>query len=77
MKFKAKIHPGTWDLITDLYDNHILGYEELAELLDCSPSRVQQIVLTTRKRRSLVGVSASVDASPSGEQDEDNGPSAA
>lgn len=75
MKQRFKVHPGTWELITKLYDSHILGYEELAELLDCTPSRVQQIVLTTRKR--LAGVNTGADTASSSEQDQDGGPSAA
>lgn len=71
-----KVHPGAYDLITDLYDNHILDYEALSALLGVSESRVQQIVLQTRRRRNAErGIHA--DAASSGFPDHGGGTPAA
>jgi antitoxin component HigA of HigAB toxin-antitoxin module len=62
----TKVHPATFELVRKLKDNWGLTYEDLSDLLDVTPSRVQQIVLHQRKK----GI-GHVDISPSSEQAEE------
>jgi hypothetical protein len=47
----TKVHPASFDLVLTLKDNVGFTYDELAEILGVTPSRVQQIVLHQRKIR--------------------------
>lgn len=45
----TKVHPASFDLVLTLKDTVGFTYEELADILGVTPSRVQQIVLHQRK----------------------------
>ena len=56
----TKVHPANFPLILKLKDQVGFTYDDLSELLDVTPSRVQQIVLQERRK-----VTADVDDSAS------------
>ena len=45
----TKVHPASFDLVLTLKDEVGFTYDQLAEILGVTPSRVQQIVLHQRK----------------------------
>jgi DNA-directed RNA polymerase specialized sigma24 family protein len=47
----TKVHPASFDLVLTLKDKVGFTYEELADILGVTPSRVQQIVLHQRKNK--------------------------
>jgi hypothetical protein len=47
----TKVHPASFDLVLTLKDDVGFTYEELAEILGVTPSRVQQIVLHQRRMK--------------------------
>jgi plasmid maintenance system antidote protein VapI len=47
----TKVHPATFDLVCTLKDQVGFTYDDLADILGVTPSRVQQIVLQQRKAR--------------------------
>ena len=46
----TKVHPASFEIVLKLKDRWGFTYEDLSDLLDVTPSRVQQIVLHQRKR---------------------------
>ena len=62
----TKVHPASFDLVLKLKDHLGLTYEDLSDLLEVTPSRVQQIVLHQRKLRE----SGNANFSSSSEQTE-------
>lgn len=46
----TKVHPAAFDIVLKLKDHWGWTYDDLSDLLDVTPSRVQQIVLFQRKR---------------------------
>jgi len=56
----TKVHPANFPLILKLKDQIGFTYDDLSDLLDVTPSRVQQIVLQERRK-----VTGNVDDSPS------------
>jgi len=56
----TKVHPASFDIVLKLKDRWGFTYEDLSDLLDVTPSRVQQIVLhQRRKETSNVDIGAS------------------
>jgi cyanate lyase len=49
----TKVHPASFDLVLKLKDRLGLTYEDLSDLLEVTPSRVQQIVLHQRKLEGM------------------------
>lgn len=47
----TKVHPASFDLVCTLKDEVGFTYDDLANILGVTPSRVQQIVLQQRKAR--------------------------
>lgn len=47
----TKVHPATFDLVLKLKDKVGFTYDDLADLLEVTPSRVQQIVLHQRRTK--------------------------
>lgn len=47
----TKVHPATFNLVLRLKDQVGMTYEDIADLLGVTPSRVQQIVLHKRKEQ--------------------------
>jgi len=46
----TKVHPASFEIVLKLKDGWGFTYEDLSDLLDVTPSRVQQIVLHQRRR---------------------------
>jgi hypothetical protein len=46
----TKVHPASFEIVLKLKDRWGFTYEDLSDLLDVTPSRVQQIVLHQRRR---------------------------
>jgi len=46
----TKVHPATFGLVLRLKDRWGFTYDDLSDLLEVTPSRVQQIVLQQRKQ---------------------------
>jgi len=46
----TKVHPAVFPLILKLKDQIGFTYDDLSDLLDVTPSRVQQIVLQERRK---------------------------
>jgi hypothetical protein len=46
----TKVHPASFEIVLKLKDRWGFTYDDLSDLLDVTPSRVQQIVLHQRKR---------------------------
>jgi predicted transcriptional regulator len=63
----TKVHPSSFDLVLTLKDKVGFTYEELADILGVTPSRVQQIVLHQRKNK---GWEEDADVSSSYDTDE-------
>lgn len=55
----TKVHPASFDLVLTLKDKVGFTYEELADILGVTPSRVQQIVLHQRKVKGGTDADAS------------------
>lgn len=50
----TKVHPATFPLILKLKDQVGFTYDDLSDLLEVTPSRVQQIVLQERRKVGTV-----------------------
>jgi Mn-dependent DtxR family transcriptional regulator len=46
----TKVHPASFEIVLKLKDRWGFTYDDLSDLLDVTPSRVQQIVLHQRKK---------------------------
>jgi len=46
----TRVHPASFDLVLKLKDHWGFTYEDLSDLLEVTPSRVQQIVLHQRRK---------------------------